>query len=125
MAQGDGTAARVQAVGVGAQFFLPGQGHRGEGFVDLVMVDVSQLQTGLGQHALGGRDGGGEHVQRVIPHHVECDEACARAQAQLLRTLFAHDQHCAGAVGHLRGIAGRGAPLDLRKARRQLPLLAE
>src|SRR2546427_8727256 len=46
-------------------------------------------------------------------------EARTRAQAQLLGALFAHQQHGAGAVGHLRGIARRGVPADLRKADRK------
>src|SRR5436853_343435 len=35
MAQGDGAAARVQPLGVGAQFLLPSQRHGGKGLVDL------------------------------------------------------------------------------------------
>src|SRR6266536_172787 len=57
VADGDGAAARVEPVRVGAGLGQPGQRHRGERLVDLERADVADGQAGLLQRLEGGRDG--------------------------------------------------------------------
>src|SRR5205807_9054779 len=52
---GDRAAVDVEFAGVGARLLEPGQRDGGEGFVDLVEVDVLELEPGLLEHGRGAR----------------------------------------------------------------------
>ena len=106
MPDGDRAAVDVEFAGVGARLLEPGQRDGGEGFVDLVEVDVLELEPGLLEHARGARDGTFEHQDGVAADHRLGRNPGSGLEPQLGRLLLRHQEHSGGAVGDLRGVAG-------------------
>ena len=97
----------VDSVHVGVQLALPGQHHGGEGLVDLEEIDLLELEPGLLEHALGGRDGPGQHDGRIHAGQGGGHEARARREPKGLGAGLGHDEERGGAVGDLRRVACR------------------
>ncbi len=107
MAEGDGAAVDVDSVDVDVEFAHPRQHDRGERFVDLVQVDLVELQTVLGDHALAGVDRAAEQQVRIGADQRAVAQAGARLETQLFRLALRHPQHRRGAVRDLRRVARR------------------
>jgi NAD(P)H-dependent flavin oxidoreductase YrpB (nitropropane dioxygenase family) len=106
VAEGDRAAAHVDLTEVGAGLALPGQDHRGERLVDLDQVDPGQGHPGLVQGVRGGRDGRGQHQDRVVAAGGQVDDPGPGAQAVLADGAAGRDEQGGGAVGDLAGQGG-------------------
>ena len=118
MAERDGAAVAVDAVGIGVEFLLPRQHHRGECLVHLERIDVADREPGATQQLARRGDDAGEHHHRIVAHDREAGDRRTRCQSEPDRRRLRADQGGACAVGHRRGIARRHPPTDLRKTAR-------
>src|SRR3984957_12161498 len=80
---GGRAAAHVDLGQVGAGLALPGQDDRRERLVDLDQVDLGQGHPGPVQGVRGGRDGRGEHQDRVVAAGGQVGDPGPGAQAVL------------------------------------------
>src|SRR5262245_36481540 len=98
VSQRDGAAVDVEPVGVGAQLLEPCKGHRGEGLIDFVEVDVAEPHAGPGERPPGGRDRLLQHDYRVAGGDRQMMDAGERLQPMLLQGPLVHHQRAGGAV---------------------------
>ena len=76
-----------------AVFGHPGHGNRGEGLVALEEVDVVDRHARLLQGIRGGRDGAGQHENRIVTSHADVVDACPGCEAVVgYRLLRGHQQ---------------------------------
>src|SRR5580693_8747196 len=106
VAEGDRAAAHVDPAQVGAGLALPGQDHRRERLVDLDQVDPGQGHPGPVQGVRGGRDGCGEHQDRVVAAGGQVGDPRLGGQAVLADGAAGGDEQGGGAVGDLAGQGG-------------------
>ncbi len=116
VAQGDGAAVHVQAIGRDAQLVAAVQHLHGKGFVQLPQVDVLHREAQLLQHLGHGKHGADAHFIRLAAGHGKAQEAAQGLEAVLAGVLFADDHAGAGAVRELAGIASRDQAAGQRRA---------
>ena len=118
--QGDGTSARVDLGMVQPEVVQTVHGHRREGLVDLVDVDVFLVQVELGQE-LGDRGrGANTHDARRDPSDGGATEFGEDGLVKFDGLGAAHEEHGGGAIGDLTGVASRGPVAELRECRTDL-----
>jgi hypothetical protein len=96
-----------------------GHGHHGEGFVDLVEVDLIGRPAGLGQQFLHGADRGGREQRRCMGVGLVADDAGDWRQARASRPARRASAPCAAAPSEIdEELAGVTVP-SLREGRLQ------
>ena len=107
MAERDRAAERIDFRRVEADIADHRQRLRGERFVEFDPVQLLLRDADLLQRARNRFLRPDAHDLRRHAGHRETDEARERRQVVVLERLLARQQHRAGAVGHLRTVAGR------------------
>src|SRR3546814_8519907 len=99
----------------------------GEGFVNLIKVDVSDLEASAFQNALGRWDRLFQHHLRVPGGYREMRDSCLWREVVYLQRLFGHDQHRRRTIGVLArirdgdGAAFRERPYATDRLNRRVP----
>src|SRR3546814_1461360 len=101
-----GAAVDVQFLRICIQGLQPSQWNGGEGFVNLIKVDVSDLEASAFQNALGRWDRLFQHHHRVPGGYREMRDSCLWREVVYLQRLFGHDQHRRRTIGDLARIRG-------------------
>jgi hypothetical protein len=101
VAEGDGTAVRVHALGIGGELLLPGQHHRGKGLVHLADGQVLHAEARALEELVGGGDRPLEHAHRVATHQHRIYDSRARPHAQARQARLRGEQHGGGPVRDL------------------------
>ena len=106
MAECDGTAVDVQAIGVDGEFGQARQHLRRERFVELDEIDLIQRQAGPLEHLPDGGHGPDSEEFRRDTRRGVGDEACEWLESVRLRVLSGRDDNGSGAVARLRRVSG-------------------
>ena len=113
MAHRDRTAVDVDLVERDIEIARGAQHHGGEGFVDLVEIDVAGLHTALGECLLRRRADAGEHDGRLRADDLAGGDLRAGLEAQFRAGFLAADQHEGRAVDDAGAVAGVVDVMDL------------
>src|SRR5882762_2913265 len=80
VSEGNRATVDVDARRIRVQVALPGEHHRGEGFVDLDQIDVGELQSALRQRVLRRRNGRSQNPDGIRTANREVGNARARLE---------------------------------------------
>ena len=101
MADGDGSAVRVDSFGVGLDGVLPGTDDRRVRFVELEARDAIWFQIESLQQPVGRNEGPLQHQVRVDAHGDRAADPSEWTQTEPFAGVIGGDHHCGGAVGEL------------------------
>ena len=114
VAQRDGAAVHIQAIGGNAQLVAAVDHLHGKGFVQLPQVDVADLQAELVQHLGHGEHRADAHFVRLTAGDGEAEETAHGLQVVFAGVFLAHHHAGARAVAELAGVAGGDQPAGQR-----------
>src|SRR5438132_13651226 len=119
MTEGDRAAVDVDPPEVGVELALPGEHHRGKGFVDLEEIDVAELQSAPRQCLPRGGNRRGQHPDGIRAPHREVVNARPGLELEALYRAFRGDQESGRRIGDLAGDGRRDAAAGRERLERR------